>query len=473
MPGCYSAPIDGGKYAADQNADGTWNVRGVPIFAEHERFGHPFDAAWIAGAVARASEQYSGGYLPPLHVGHHPSLKVERAGWFLLVGSEVRTFAGRDEQVSVAIADLLSVPAAQYERIRRGELPYCSVEVLRENFDDPEIKSLALLEHEAPFFPFPLITVGDEHAQAERLVASSPVVACYSAVGGSAAVFRFDGGSPVATKTKTPPKKVANYMADEMDAHKSAAADALKAFTETLAKLSEMAAKAAEDLGLAGSGGEGEAEAPAEADDMKATAEGPAEAPEEEKKDDKKMAASAPIFALGRAPSGGDVHAHYAAEIARMQAGFDGRLAAIEQRQAADVRARELDVAVDGALSELATYGAADPARREDLRKVLVGHAKKGGAPAVAAYVSATKEHGLQVPPESVSALDALGGNEIDPPEVAAYAARGADAHKEARASWRVWKKTSSARPLDQYLAANVDPSTFIAASAPKKGKGK
>lgn len=186
------APVDGGMYAADQNADGTWNVRGVPVFAEHERFGHSFDAAWISNAVSRATELYSDGYLAPLHVGHHPSLKVERAGWFKPTRVETRAFAGRPP-VAVMFADLLSVPANVYSRLRAGGLPYCSVEVLREGFDEPEIKSLALLEHEAPFFAFPLITVGRERGQRapELVAAAAPVVACYNSPRGASALFRF------------------------------------------------------------------------------------------------------------------------------------------------------------------------------------------------------------------------------------------------------------------------------------------
>lgn len=464
----YAAPINGGQYPADQNADGTWNIRGVPVFAEHERFGHAFDAAWIAAAVTRAAEQYHAGYVAPLHVGHHPSLRVERAGYFLLTGSDVRAFGASAEPVAVALADLLSVPAHVYARIRAGELPYCSVEVLRENFDDPEIKSLALLEHEAPYFPFPLITVGDEQPVAERLVASAPVVACYSAAGGAAAVFRFDGG-PVKTKKKPLPAKPkapaqANYMADEMEAHKAAAADALKAFTESLAKLAETVTKAAADLGI---GGEEPAAEEAPAEEMQAAAEGPAEAPEEEEKKES-MAASA-----GSRPMGAVIPlATYQAELAKMEARFNGRLAALERTQADAKKAREREAVVDSALKELAAYGAGDPARREELRTELLDYAAKGGAPAVAAYVAAAKTHGVEVPPESFGG-DLAGQDEIDPPEVAAYSAKGAEALKEARASWRTWKKTSSQRPLEQYLAANVDPSSFVATSSSPKKKGK
>lgn len=464
----YAAPINGGQYPADQNDDGTWNIRGVPVFAEHERFGHAFDAAWIAAAVTRAAEQYHAGYVAPLHVGHHPSLRVERAGYFLLTGSDVRAFGASAEPVAVALADLLSVPAHVYARIRAGELPYCSVEVLRENFDDPEIKSLALLEHEAPYFPFPLITVGDEQPVAERLVASAPVVACYSAAGGAAAVFRFDGG-PVKTKTKLPAKPKApakaNYMAEEMDAAKSAAAEALKAFQEKLATLTEGLSKLAEDLGLGGGEESAAEEAPAE--EMQAAAEGPAEAPEEEEKKEA-MAASA-----GARPMGAVIPlATYQAELAKMEARFNGRLAALERTQADAKEAREREAVVDGALKELAAYGASDPARREDLRAELLGYAKKGGSPAVAAYVAAAKAHGVEVPPESFGG-DLSPHDEIDPPEVAAYSAKGAEALKEARASWRTWKKTGSQRPLEQYLAANVDPSSFVATSSSPKKKGK
>lgn len=463
----FASPVAGGQYEADQNEDGTWNIRGVPIFAAHERYGNEFNEAWIAQALATATAQYQqGSYLPPLHVSHNtPSTAtiVERAGFFLPTHVESRTFGGRSEPVAVVVADLLAVPPQVYDRIRAGELPYCSVEVPRDNFDveKAEIKSVALLDRCAPFFPFPNITVGREKAKpTSDLVASAPVVACYSASGGSVALFQF--GDPMKPKAKTPAKapKTAAYMAEEVDAVKSATVDAFKAAQEKLAAMMEGLAKLGEDLGIGG--GDGEAEAPAEGE--QAAADGPAEAPEEEKKDEpKKMAASAV----------GEGAAFYAAELARIEAGFNGRLAAIERGAAEAKKTKSLEQAVDTALGELAAYGASDPVRRTELRKELMGYATKGGAPAVAAYVAATKAHGVETPPESFSG-ELGAGDEVEPEEVAAYSAQGGEAHKEARAAWRTWKRTNSRRPLDEFLAANVDPAGFMDATRTRKtGKGK
>lgn len=156
------AGVRGGAYAATQNADGTWNVLDVPTFAAHQRSGLTIDRAWLESAVKRAGELQTGEYAPPLHVGHHSDGAAKRAGYFMPRRVESRQFGGSAAPLPVLMSDLLSVPDSAYQEIKAGRLPYVSVEVA--DLRKPEITSLALLADDAPWFKFPLLTIGEEQS---------------------------------------------------------------------------------------------------------------------------------------------------------------------------------------------------------------------------------------------------------------------------------------------------------------------
>jgi len=211
----------GGGYRAEQNSDGTWNVLDVPIFGEHVRMyegEEPFvvDRQWLESAVKAAQDRWTqDGYLPPLHVRHHSSMQsAESAGHFMLKGLQRITYEGKP--LTVVMADLLRIPSWIYEEIRDGRLPYRSVEILE---DRPEIDSLALLDHEVPYFRFPLLTIATETPQPSQPIQlrarndSRPLVASYSATSGGkrrrSMLYRFEGGIRMADEEK---KKDEMYM---------------------------------------------------------------------------------------------------------------------------------------------------------------------------------------------------------------------------------------------------------------------
>jgi hypothetical protein len=163
--------LPGGAYTAERAPSGKWTVHDVPIFAEHVRedfCGDPLiiGADWLRAALAMATiRRNRDGYLAPLHIRHHDlgfggaTSPVESAGFILPTRVGTMAVEGRDR--AVLFADLLNVPDAIYQRIRAGELPYRSVEILN-TAEPPEISSLALMDHDVPYFRLPLLTIGDE-----------------------------------------------------------------------------------------------------------------------------------------------------------------------------------------------------------------------------------------------------------------------------------------------------------------------
>lgn len=382
------AGIRGGAYAATQNPDGSWNVLDVPVFAAHERHGKKVDQAWLEGAVRRAAELHASNYVAPLHVGHHPDGDVQRAGYFLPKRVEQRAFAG-GKPLPVVVADLLAVPADVFQEIKAGRLPYVSVEVA--DLNKPEISSLALLEDEAPFFKFPLLTIGQESSAETPLVASARARFLFS-----------DGRGPVE----------ARYMAAEAADLKS---KLLKAFTSALDSAFGETPAASTDSAGASTGA-----APA---GQPATAQSPAE---------QLGAAEAPAAAP---PAPIAVAAHQTpapltyADLARIE----GRLAAIETEGKKAAAARALEGTVDAAARELATYGVAGDEVRAQIRK----YAESGGEAAVKAYVEGVKGHATPRPPETWTGE--LPAPRASTTAVAAYAAGGPDRQRAAERMAQVY----------------------------------
>lgn len=445
------APVPGGEYLAERNADGTWNIYDVPIFATHERFGFEFDRAWQEKAVATAQACARDGYIAPLHVHHHepfasPQLGVVRAGLYLPKRVEDRQYAWSDGPVAVTIADLLQVEDHVYREIAAGKLPYLSVEIRGEEFDKGKaaFNSLALLPHEAPYFRFPLITIGaeltaseDAPVALERLAAAAPAVAFYSSPALKSALFKFGGTvkpkKPAAAKPapKAAPK-VGAYMADEMEAAKQAGIAAIQKFNETVAGLTEGLGKLASDLGLtaeAPAEGEGEAEEQPEEKPETAESAAPAEAPQ---------AAPAPLAAS--APS-----AH--------QAALELRLKVLEGELARSKREQAKATAVEAASREVAAYGAGNWGA--DLQAAY----DAGGDAGLKAAVQIIKTSATPRPLEQFTG-DLPPPNE--PAEVAAYAMAGQAQLREARRMHHMWSEgpawVRAQTPLATYIATQIGP---------------
>lgn len=156
-----TAPPEGGRYAADRNPDGTWNLRDVPIFVARGRY----TEEWCRAAVAKDAVRRTENHAAPLHVNHHeftgnPSeaIAVQEAG--LLALKRVDQIVYEGEKLPAVFADFLAVPPKVYQRIKARRLRYRSVEILNPN--RPEISSCALLSHDVPALKLPMLTVGEE-----------------------------------------------------------------------------------------------------------------------------------------------------------------------------------------------------------------------------------------------------------------------------------------------------------------------
>jgi hypothetical protein len=159
------AQTDG--YEASQNQDGTWDIQNVPFFSSHvdERGPEPeeYPVAWLLDAVKVAKQrETSDGYLGPLHVQHHTpgNNEVSFAGKIRLNGVKALMYQG--EPTPTIFGDMVQVPNDVYEEIKQGQLPYRSVEL--KGPGNPEILSLALLDHEVPYFRYSVMQIAREHS---------------------------------------------------------------------------------------------------------------------------------------------------------------------------------------------------------------------------------------------------------------------------------------------------------------------
>ncbi len=198
----YSSEVRGGGFQAVQNPSGTWTIRNVPIFCEHQvktpSGTLDVDSDWMRKAYEKAERRYRDDYyLPPVHINHHGTGRdVSRAGFYRLRG--IRTISYEGKRVACMFADLVHVPDEVYQQIKSHGLPYRSVEIHK--IERPEIDSLALMADEVPFFRLPLLTIGEEVpfegtiGPAKRS-AGTPALA-YRALGsgGVSLLFRLDDG---------------------------------------------------------------------------------------------------------------------------------------------------------------------------------------------------------------------------------------------------------------------------------------
>ena len=218
-----------GRYKADRNADGTWNVRGVPVFASNRLRKVEVTKDWQERAVRKAAARFkTNGYVPPLHENHHgDGSHVRRLGaWMPKRVVKIKTVevdeAGEPvvRESWATEADLLSIPEAEYQRIKRGDLPYVSVEA---NLAGEDLESLAMLPTQAPAIKLPPVTIGAEEYAAH--------VVTYAATStGARTTMRFSAMMDEAKKgdeanPKAPP---AAPVAPAVAAAASAAPDAAK-----------------------------------------------------------------------------------------------------------------------------------------------------------------------------------------------------------------------------------------------------
>lgn len=151
----------GGNYVAEDNGDGTFNILDVPVFAEIpagvKRNADPVGREWQEAAVLKNKAREADGHLPPVHIYHtdEKAVKPIYAGKMRL--RDVRKISYEGNHIWATFADILGVPAEVFQKIKRGFLPYRSVEI--HNWDKPEIDSLALMDTDVPFFRMPMLSI--------------------------------------------------------------------------------------------------------------------------------------------------------------------------------------------------------------------------------------------------------------------------------------------------------------------------
>lgn len=393
-----AAPATTGRgYRATKNGDGTITVHDVPVFAEavdaRGKKVAVFDRPKLASLLAIAQrEEQEQGYLPAMHFRHHYDPDVKRAGVFRLTGMQRLRLNGAERWT--LFADLI-VDAAAYGEIQSGRWPYRSVE-LTPQLD--RIRTLALLDHEAPFHRFELLRVRETFADGNR---------------GYALCFAEEVSVPPEDDEKDDAKKgdAAKNMADGAPAPAPApAAPDLGAVIA--AAIAKALAPVYEKLGI------GSTDAPTE---------NPA---------DKDMPAEAPPMAASDAGT--------LAEVRQLR----GRVVAFEDALKLSERGRR----VDARAAKLRQGGAGDDVVNRF--RELAG--KDEGAAMAFADVA------VQLIPPAPTPWSDFGSQRVgEPAEVATYADRGPDVHKRAQEVARLWKRNQqqghTTHTLKDYLAANVD----------------
>lgn len=188
----------GGQYRAAQAEDGTWTVFQVELFAAHvdtrhalpDEQGDVYSEQWLREAIRTAHRRaVEDSYFAPLHVGHHGAGDVRRAGH--IVPTHVRKVMLEGRMVPVLFGNLVGIPDRVFQELRQGELPFRSVEVQPHN---AEILSVALLEHDVPFFRFPLLTIGETEEHPGSVGRSAGFCRGYRYKGRAmASLFNFNG----------------------------------------------------------------------------------------------------------------------------------------------------------------------------------------------------------------------------------------------------------------------------------------
>lgn len=415
-------------YRADQASDGTWTIFDVPVFAAHsEERGDrtlAFDAGWLAGALKQGATREAEGYMPPLHVSHHDGAPVEAAGKFRL--TRVGKIPHGGEEVDALFADLVGVRPEVYERIRKGELSYRSVEILDVSAD-PEIDSLALLDDEVPFFRFPLLRVAEGTQPIMRKASAGPAK-FYSAAGkASAALFRFE------EKTMTEPT---TGKAPAADPTKKTAGDPLAILQQVMSALSQLGQALQQGGGNTGpeqpTQGPGPVEQPQPAMQQGMS---PPQQPQPMHPQPVAVGASQRAFEAKGAEDG----------MRAMIASLQGEVRLLKQARAVDAKATELVGA--GFKAEQVT----------EFRATATKH----GLEAATHYAAGLQRNGAPSEPPTHWSGE-IRGEAPDTPEVAAYAEAGPETLASARGMYASWQRSGSEVPFKDFFEANQDADAFL-----------
>jgi hypothetical protein len=392
----------GSGYKAEQADDGTWTIYNVPVFSVHvdERESEPveFTEQDLVRRFNKMKLRNKEGYLAPLHIDHHGQrADVKGAGYWRVRSIEPFTEGGVTKPT--LFVDFVGVREEVYQRIRKGELQYRSVEIL--DINDDEIDSIALLDDEVPYFRYPLLKIADEipaSFETYQRRRKEGAVLAFSAAGTlRRSLCKFSMGGQM-EPSEAPEEKPDNES--------------------RLSRLEAMVAKIAKKLGA-----DEEEEEPEEYQE-----EIPVEQPEQVG-----MSKAANLETQG--------------EIAALRE----RLKATEAKFAAI----EADRAIETEALSLSQKGFS-----ADVVNEFKACARKDGLVAARGFSRGLAKLGPSEPPRTWEGEQNL---EIDPPEVAAYAASGPAALDTARELYRSHKRLGSPVPLKTFIETNLNPKGFFA----------
>jgi len=415
------------NYKAEKAPDGSWTIFDVPVFSAHERTlsnGKVWkcDAGWLGGALAAAKVRHAEGYFHPAHVRHHALGTPGQDDSEVVAAGHVR-FSRLGElriggkPTATLFADLVGVPESVYLEIKAGRLSYRSAEIL--DTSSGEIDSLAFLDHEVPFFRYPLLRVADGVETTTTRPAVASAALAFSAAGSARSVlFRYSESYSMDPKENEPETSSDDDGLPNVEV-KAAAPDMLSQLKEGLMGLLAMLEKA----------GESE-EAPAQD-------EGPAEL----------SSAPAPAPAPA-APAAAPIAAQAIAD-AQNAGKFDALAGRVAQMETA-LKAAEL-------ATRVATFGA--QLREEGFTGAQVAKFEattaQSGEAAGLAYAQALRDNGPTPPPSTWTGETRT--DAFDAPEVAAYSAKGPEVLAYARDLARSHKATRSTLPLATYISNLID----------------
>ena len=431
-------------YRASKNPDGTWNIHDVPIFASNKLRKVEVTRDWQEKAVRKAQERFRAvGHIPPLHENHTGgSAKVRNLGF--VVPNRVGTLKTVEEDeagnlvtrdAAATYADFQRIPDADYQRIKRGELPYVSVEA---GLADHELHSAALLPN-APAIKTPPIAIASEE--------DATLVAAYSAEGGTVrTTMRFAAAMDESKQPKMDGSPSDAALAPEAPAPKAPEAPKAEEKPEGEKPAAEApAAPEAPKIDVAALFGQ-VAMLQSQVAALVAAAQ---KAPQPQQ-----PAQPAGATAPSPMPYAADtVTASTSATISPEQFGaLVATVDALKADAAAAKVASERDAKVRTLVAGLAAEGFAVPA---DAEATLVKMAADQGMAAVDAYAAAWRKHGRKAPPSSIEgAIEAPHHPELTKafekygPAVEPHVARFSAAFDELKGASRLDRETFVLRNL-------------------------
>ena len=371
-----------------------------------------------------------------------------------VVPKTVKLMEYEGKKIWAIFADFEVKPSV-FNRIKKQELPYRSVEILSWK-KNPEISSVAMLNDEVPFFRFEVLTLGEEKEEEVTPAfkfSKGAAIAVRSCNSGAAILFSLDGGS---FKMAAKRKKVASKLAE------------VKEEEEIKAKLDDEPREEADVDEYRKGEKEGEKK---EAEKMGEEIE---EKVEEEEKIEGKMDADDTSIAILQllqaiaAKLGVGVEEEVEAEEVEapveevfgdgsIVAKLSGKVAALDSKQAKRDRDEKLSTLVDTAMGKLSEW---QPGA--EVRTQLVELAEQSNSPrkTIDTWVKSFQSNVPKSPPSTLEDYEGdFGSSAGDHPEVLKFMEKGPETLAAAREASKMFDelggKVRSSR--EAFITANLD----------------